>query len=293
MTIDIDFYPDKNRVIRLIKEVANGQYKGDLNAVSKWLESSAELVGVNFFKTEKEISINFGCMRKMYDDIHDAYPVYMDTFKKKITQNSVFMVDLTQSKPLDFEQYLDEDETKDSLVGEIIVTMSKDWNHSASVATLQEYVLAHIDSKIDLLQKQIMPEDNLNLYRNHVIITNLLRENKDEIEGFLTENQFFDFWRGGRYERYETLQNAASSFSNCPEALKSIANLLTDEQVNFSAYHAHKTTINPSEISFNNDLINETIASLENYRERYKRETGQLNILDEKYNFDLEMDEER
>ena len=169
--MDIDFYPDKNRVIRLIKEVANGQYKGDLNAVSKWLESSAELVGVNFFKTEKEISINFGCMRKMYDDIHDAYPVYMDTFKKKITQNSVFMVDLTQSKPLDFEQYLDEDETKDSLVGEIIVTMSKDWNHSASVATLQEYVLAHIDSKIDLLQKQIMPEDNLNLYRNHVIIT--------------------------------------------------------------------------------------------------------------------------
>lgn len=293
MTMDIDFYPDKNRVIRLIKEVANGQYKGDLNAVSKWLESSAELVGVNFFKTEKEISINFGCMRKMYDDIHDAYPVYMDTFKKKITQNSVFMVDLTQSKPLDFEQYLDEDETKDSLVGEIIVTMSKDWNHSASVATLQEYVLAHIDSKIDLLQKQIMPEDNLNLYRNHVIITNLLRENKDEIEGFLTENQFFDFWRGGRYERYETLQNAASSFSNCPEALNSIANLLTDEQVNFSAYHAHKTTINPSEISFNNDLINETIASLENYRERYKRETGQLNILDEKYNFDSEMDEER
>ncbi|MBO1702920.1 hypothetical protein [Eubacterium callanderi] len=291
--MDIDFYPDKNRVIRLIKEVANGQYKGDLNAVSKWLESSAELVGVNFFKTEKEISINFGCMRKMYDDIHDAYPVYMDTFKKKITQNSVFMVDLTQSKPLDFEQYLDEDETKDSLVGEIIVTMSKDWNHSASVATLQEYVLAHIDSKIDLLQKQIMPEDNLNLYRNHVIITNLLRENKDEIEGFLTENQFFDFWRGGRYERYETLQNAASSFSNCPEALNSIANLLTDEQVNFSAYHAHKTTINPSEISFNNDLINETIASLENYRERYKRETGQLNILDEKYNFDSEMDEER
>lgn len=70
MTMDIDFYPDKNRVIRLIKEVANGQYKGDLNAVSKWLESSAELVGVNFFKTEKEISINFGCMRKMYDDIH-------------------------------------------------------------------------------------------------------------------------------------------------------------------------------------------------------------------------------
>lgn len=27
--MDIDFYPDKNRVIRLIKEVANGQYKGD------------------------------------------------------------------------------------------------------------------------------------------------------------------------------------------------------------------------------------------------------------------------
>lgn len=291
--MDIDFYPDKNRVIRLIKEVANGQYKGDLNAVSKWLESSAELVGVNFFKAEKEISINFGCMRKMYDDIHDAYPVYMDTFKKKITQNSVFMVDLTQSKPLDFEQYLDEDETKDSLVGEIIVTMSKDWNHSASVATLQEYVLAHIDSKIDLLQKQIMLEDNLNLYRNHVIITNLFRENQDEIEKFLLDNKFFAFWGGGRYERYQTLQNAATIFSKCPEALKSIGSLLTDEQVDFSAYHAHKTTINPSEISFSNDLINETIASLENYRERYKREAGQLDILDEKYNFDSEMDEER
>ncbi|WP_270504887.1 hypothetical protein [Eubacterium limosum] len=291
--MDISFYMAKNRVVRLIEEVSNGEYSGDLNAVSIWLENSAEIVGINFFKAKREISINFGYTRKMYDDIHDVYPVYIDTFEKKITQNSVFMVDLTQSRLIDFEQYLDEDETKDSFVGEIIVRMSTDWNQRASVATLQEYVLAHMDSKIDLLQKQIMPEDNLNLYRNHVIITNLLRENKDEIEGFLTENQFFDFWRGGRYERYETLQNAASSFSNCPEALKSIANLLTDEQVNFSAYHAHKTTINPSEISFNNDLINETIASLENYRERYKRETGQLNILDEKYNFDSEMDEER
>lgn len=291
MNMDIDFYPDKNRVIRLIKEIANGQYKGDLNAVSKWLESSVELVGVNFFKAEKEISINFGCMRKMYDDIHDACPVYMDTFEKKITQNSVFMVDLTQGRPLDFEQYLDEDETKDSVVGEIIVTMSKDWNHSASVATLQEYVIAHIDSKIDLLQKQIMPEDNLNLYRNHVIITNLFRENQAEIEKFLIDNKFLAFWGGGRYERYQTLQNAATTFFRCPEALKSIGSLLTDEQVNFSVYHAHKTTINPSEISFNNDLINETIASLENYRERYKREAGQLNILDEKYNFNSEMDE--
>lgn len=167
--MDINIYPEKNRVINLIKEVINGQYDGDLHTISNWLENSAELVGINFFKAEKEIPIDFGCMRKMYDDIHDVFPVYMDNFEKKITQNSVFMVDLTQSKLLEFDQYLDEDDTKDSIVGEIIVTMSEDWNQRASETSFPEFVISQIDSKIASLQKKVFPEDNLILYRNHVI----------------------------------------------------------------------------------------------------------------------------
>lgn len=81
--MDISFYMAKNRVVRLIEEVSNGEYSGDLNAVSIWLENSAEIVGINFFKAKREISINFGYTRKMYDDIHDVYPVYIDTFEKK------------------------------------------------------------------------------------------------------------------------------------------------------------------------------------------------------------------
>ena len=289
--MDVNVYPDKNRIIRLTEEVVNGQYKGDLLAVSKWMDRSVELCGINFFRAVKQISVIFLFDYNLYHDSINTMPLNLEKCGNHITKNSVFMADLKNCGLLDHPVNLNEIETKDIVKGSLRITMCKNWQDNANNIPFPEYVISRINTQIHSLQKRIISQEDLDFYRNHEIITNLLRDNREEIESFLKEKNQVLLSDENGIVHFQVLQDAAIQFSDCPESLKSLKNFLTDEQVDFSKNLENTLTTTPGEISLKNDSLHEAIDVLEKFRERFKYNTDQMDTLDKKYSFDLEMDE--